>query len=253
MPSTAVTVFDSAAPDATLVVGPVPAEATQLIVSVSEGWTGRDAVLQRYERQQGKPWKPIGQPIQSTIGHAGLGWGRGLHPPPKADEPIKHEGDGRSPAGAFLIGRSYGYDKAPAGTTLPYEQVTRNWRCVSDAKSTHYNRVLDRQKITNDWRSAERMRRRDTLYEYVIEVDHNHIVPAEVSPTPGDGSCIFLHVWDQPGAPTIGCTAMPLSAMRTLLEWLRPTASPVLVALPREHYEILRNDWGLPGLPAASR
>ena len=213
---------------------------------MSEGWTGTNAVLQRYERQQDTPWKPVGDPITSTIGHAGLGWGRGLHPSPKAGEPIKHEGDGRSPAGVFLIGHSYGYDKAPSGTSLPYEQVTRNWRCVSDANSTHYNRVLDRQKTTNDWRSAERMRRRDTLYEFVIEVDHNHIVPAETSPTPGDGSCIFLHVWDQPGAPTIGCTAMPLSAMRTLLQWLRPTASPVLVALPREHYEILQIAWGLP-------
>lgn len=239
----------AAPPDARLPESPIPAATTQLIVSLSDGWTGTDAILHRYQREVGGPWQEVGDPIASTLGHGGLGWGRGLHTVDAPDEPIKHEGDGRSPAGVFHIGKSYGYASSPTGTTLPFQQVDRKWRCVNDTKSSSYNRVLDMKTTTKDWDEAERMRRHDHIYEIVIEVDHNHIVPSEQAPTPGDGSCIFLHVWRRPGAPTIGCTAMPLPAMRELLTWLSPQAAPVIVALPKERYETLRAAWALPQRP----
>ncbi len=235
-------------PDAAVPTGPIPASSTQLIVSRSEGWQGTDATLQRFERLPGDAWRPVGAPIASTLGRMGLGWGRGLHTTPSGDDPIKHEGDGRSPAGVFRITHSYGYDNAPSGTHLPFQQVTRSWRCVNDAQSEHYNKVLDAKKIDVDWNEAEHMRRRDHLYELVIEVDHNHIQHDIRTPVPGDGSCIFLHIWRRPGVPTIGCTAMPLDAMQTLLTWLRPSAQPVLVALPAANYDSLREDWALPTL-----
>ncbi len=238
--------FHSIAPDAAAATGPIPSASTQLIISLSDGWTGTDAILRRYERNAGASWQAVGEPVTSTLGNAGLGWGRGLHQQPGGSDPVKHEGDGRSPAGVFRIGHSYGYASPPSGTTLPYQQVDKKWRCVNDADSANYNRVLDMTKTTKDWDDAERMRRRDALYELVIEIDHNHIVATDSPPTPGDGSCIFVHVWRRPGAPTIGCTARPLPAMQELLTWLHPEASPVLVALPAARYEELRAAWNLP-------
>lgn len=226
--------------------GPVPAASTQLIVSRSDGWKGTDAVLQRFERDPGSAWRPIGDPIASTLGRTGLGWGRGLHSAVSESDPVKHEGDGRSPAGVFRITSSYGYDDAPKNTKLPFQQVSRSWRCVNDSQSKHYNKVLDSKGMDIDWSEAEKMRRRDHLYELVIEVDHNHIQRDVATPTPGDGSCIFLHVWRRPGAPTIGCTAMPLEDMQALLAWLSPEAAPVLIALPAKRYDALRTEWDLP-------
>tara|TARA_R110002073_G_scaffold323204_1_gene500333 strand:- start:44405 stop:45271 length:867 start_codon:yes stop_codon:yes gene_type:complete len=227
---------------------PIPTATTQLIVSRSDDWEATATVLQRYRRKAGATWQPVGPPIASTLGRTGLGWGRGLHTVPEGDDPIKREGDGRSPAGVFRITNSYGYDKAPTGTNLPFQEVSRSWRCVNDAESEHYNKVLDSKQTTVDWSEAEKMRRNDHLYELVIEVDHNHIQRDVGVPTPGDGSCIFLHVWRRPGAPTIGCTAMPLEDMHALLSWLDPKAVPVLVALPNSRYEAVRVDWNLPDI-----
>ncbi len=226
----------------------LPEASTQLILSLSEGWTGTDASLLRFEREPGGPWKPVGGPIPSTLGHAGLGWGRGLHPEPPKEEPTKREGDGRSPAGVFHIGGAYGYKDAPSDTELPFQRVTRSWRCVNDTESVHYNRIVNSKVVEEDWSEAEHMRRWDSLYELVIEVDHNRIIPEHGTPESGDGSCIFLHVWRRPGAPTIGCTAMELENMKGLLSWLRPEASPILVALPRARYQSLRASWQLPAL-----
>lgn len=230
---------------------PIPVATTQLIVSRSDDWTATTTVLQRYERKAGASWQAVGPPIASTLGRTGLGWGRGLHATPDGTDPIKREGDGRSPAGVFRITNSYGYSNAPKGTTLPFQEVSRSWRCVNDAESAHYNKVLDSKQTTVDWSEAEKMRRNDHLYELVIEVDHNHIQRDVGVPTPGDGSCIFLHVWRRPGAPTIGCTAMPLEDMQALLSWLDPTAAPVLVALPNSRYEALRVAWNLPAVADA--
>ncbi|MCP4445946.1 MAG: hypothetical protein GY811_11460 [Myxococcales bacterium] len=235
-------------PGAAIKSGPIVITSTQLIVSLSDGWSGTDATLYRFTREAGEIlWQAEGEPIASTLGRTGLGWGRGLHGAvAERGEPTKREGDGRSPAGVFPIGRAYGYAAAPGGTSLPYNKVGKSWRCVNDAASIHYNRILDAHGLEKDWQEAERMRRWDDLYELVIEVDHNHIVPSEIAPTANDGSCIFLHVWRRPGAPTIGCTAMPLTAMRSLLTWLSPEAEPVLVALPAARYESLRAAWQLP-------
>lgn len=226
--------------------GPIPDDSTQLIVVLSDGWSATDAKLRRYERAKAGAWQPVGDPVASTLGYGGLGWGRGLHDVDVQADPIKREGDGRSPAGVFLIGASYGYQSAPIGTTLPYQKVDRKWRCVNDVNSSLYNRVVDTRASTKDWNTAEHMRRWDDLYELVIEVDHNHIVPSGETSVPGDGSCIFLHVWRAPGDPTVGCTAMERTAMQELLSWLRPEKNPVLVALPVPSFEEFREAWQLP-------
>ena len=182
-----------------------------------------------------------------VIGHTGIGWGQGLHgagAPAGRAGPVKREGDGRSPAGIFALGPSYGVaPTAPPGTRVKYTAVSEPWRCVDDAASAHYNRVLDERTVAKDWTSAEDMRRRDRLYDWVIDVRHN---PAAVA---GAGSCIFLHVWRGPADGTVGCTAMAAPELAELIAALDPAARPVLVQLPAAEHAALADAWGLPLLP----
>jgi L,D-peptidoglycan transpeptidase YkuD (ErfK/YbiS/YcfS/YnhG family) len=44
---------------------------------------------------------------------------------------------------------------------------------------------------------------------------------------PGRGSGIFLHV--SRGNPTVGCVSLPEGQLLTILRWLRPAKSPLIV------------------------
>jgi len=217
------------------------ADAPQLVLGVTDGWDATGVELRRYQRD-GAAWRAVGAPWRAVVGRAGVAWGRGLHgtgAPAGHGGPLKHEGDGRAPAGAFRVLRAYGYAATPvAGAALPYQPVDAAWRCVDDAASTHYNRILDERTVTVDWSSAETMRRDDALYTWVVELDHNGAAE------PGAGSCIFFHVWGGPDTTTAGCTAMPQPDLETLLAWLRPGA--VYVLLPRAKRDALAPAWGLP-------
>ena len=240
----------------------------QLILGVSTNWDDSQITLQRFSRdhEAGK-WTPKGPPWQAVIGRSGLAWGIGLHGDGvpvtglrklKLSGPIKAEGDGRSVAGVFLIGDVFGYDKVPPpGTQSSYTQLDSDWRCVDDPNSVHYNRVLNKSLVAKvDWTSAERMRRQDPLYQWVVLVEHNRI---SVGPYTGaeraaraervkkrGGSCIFLHVWRQSTRPTVGCAAMEREQLEDLVTWLNPAEKPIVALLPQSQYRILRDSWRLP-------
>jgi zinc D-Ala-D-Ala dipeptidase len=196
-----------------------------------------------YRRDPGGAWTQVRR-WNGVLGHTGLGWGRGLHglsPPADRTGPIKKEGDGKSPAGVFGLGGSYGYAAAPpAGAKLAYTQVDASWKCVDDGASASYNRIVDADAVETDWKSAEEMRRKDALYTWVIDVAHN---PAR---TAGDGSCIFLHVWRRAGEGTVGCTAMTQPDLEALLADLDAAQRPVLVQLVAADYDALAAAWQLP-------
>lgn len=226
------------------VAQPIAENKTQLLAVVSDDWDTFRASLRRYERLPGGPWTEVGVPIDVVLGHAGYGWGRGLHgigAPQGRSGPAKREGDGRSPAGVFELGPMYGYGSSPpAMTSLSYVEATSSLRCIDDPASLHYNRIVAASDEPKDWNSAEHMLRGDDLYETAIVVHHN-----TAPPVPGAGSCIFLHVWDGPDVPVRGCTAMAKPALRSLSNWLDPNEG-VLVALPRSEYEALAKAWDLP-------
>ena len=223
---------------------PIPAHVTQLITVIADGWNTWRARLQRYERAPGQAFRAVGAAMPVVLGHAGYGWGDGLHgrgAPANRPGPQKREGDGRSPAGVFALGTVHGYAaSAPAGLTLPYQHATVQARCVDDPASAHYNRVVSLGVVHETWKSAELMLRADDMYELALDVEHNRdpVVP-------GHGSCIFVHVWAGPQTPVTGCTGLAKSELRRLLTWLKPDSS-AWVALPQTEYETHRNDWGLP-------
>jgi D-aminopeptidase len=224
------------------VVSPVPAGSRQMILSVGAGWDATRAILQPYERPSpDAPWAAVGPPIEGSLGRAGLAWGRGLHPP-DLPGPLKREGDGRSPAGVFDLRLVTGYARtAPPGTRMPYREALATLRCVDDAKSGHYNQLVDEAQTKKDWSSAEDMRRKDELYCLLVWVGHN-----DAPVVPNGGSCIFLHLRAGPGYTTSGCTAFEPEPMQRLLRWLDPAARPVLAQLPDAEYHARAAEWRLP-------
>jgi D-alanyl-D-alanine dipeptidase len=232
------------------------ARSTQMITVTTADWNAVAGHLQRYERTSPKaPWRPIGSSYAIVVGKHGLGWGLGILPTtdPKlraASDPTKQEGDGKAPAGIFALGTTFGYaPQFTPGSKMPYLALTPTTECVDDIASKQYNRLVDRTALTPDWNSSEHMRSAGESYRWGIVVDHNATVPAADSnahPTPGSGSCIFLHIWQGAGKGTVGCTAMPQSELEALITWLDPKRHPVLVQLPVQQYAALLQRWKLP-------
>jgi D-alanyl-D-alanine dipeptidase len=241
--------------------GSVPfAHSTQMIVVTTADWNAVDGQLQRYERgDTHEGWRAVGEPIPIVVGKNGMGWGIGLggkNGPGvrRGSDPIKKEGDGKSPAGVFALGTAFGdAPQALPGLKLPYLELTPSIECVDDPHSKFYNRVLDRNTVAPDWHSSEHMRNVGEAYRWGIVVGHNGGAAQsnDRPPIPGGGSCVFLHIWSGPGHGTAGCTAMAQSNLETLLLWLDPKREPILVQLPAAEYARMSDRWGLPRFGSA--
>lgn len=223
----------------------IPQTTKQLVTAITDSWTSTHAQLQRWERTETGAWTAIGAPWPAVIGKTGSAWGAGIHGTGAVagrDGPLKKEGDGKSPAGAFAIRDAYGYaDAPPKDTKLPYTSTGRgDLECVDDPASEHYAQIVDRKQVAGDWESAEQMMRDDALYTWVVDIAHN---PER---KPRAGSCIFLHVWSGPESSTVGCTAMEEPRLVELIKALVPAQNPVYVLLPRAEYQALAVAWGLP-------
>lgn len=220
------------------------ADARQAIVVTTANWDTPLAVLQQYERKDHlSPWRLVGGQIQAVVGRHGLEWGTGLHPETSLTGPQKKEGDGKAPAGIFPLSASFGYadtDKVN-WIRLPYRQATPGIKCIDDPASDHYNRIIDISAVKPDWKSHEDMLRDDDQYRLGVVIGHN-TRPV----TAGGGSCIFLHIWKDPGEGTSGCTAVSGENMEVLLRWLKHESNPVLIQLPEKEYQQLRQIWNLP-------
>jgi len=233
------------------------ARSTQMIVVTVADWNAVEGRLQRFERDTASAaWHPVGEPIAIVVGKHGMGWGIGVvaidGPSIRvANEPVKREGDGKSPAGVFALGTAFGYASQPLpGSKMPYLTLTPSIECVDDIDSKHYNRIVDSSTLAPDWNSSEHMRNVGEAYRWGIVVDHNGIVAGhDAKPTqPRSGSCVFLHIWHSSDQGTAGCTAMPQIELETLLRWLDPKRNPLLVQLPKGAYERLAGRWSLPKL-----
>lgn len=222
----------------------VPEASSQLLVVTTASWSELHGRAQRFERREHgvhRGFHKVGPSFAVVVGHTGLGWGRELQGAGSAEDPIKQEGDGRSPAGAFELGTAFGYETTVV-TRLPYLPLTAAIECVDDAHSAHYNELTDGGSLPRDWSSSEQMRRSDELYHYGVFVKYN------TPPQANRGSCIFLHIWETKDIGTVGCTAMDRSDMLTLLAWFDPRRHPILVQMPITQYRHYRSRWNLPRL-----
>lgn len=224
-------------------------QATQLIVVVTPNWDAVDGRLQRYQRRSvNSSWEAVGEAIPVVAGKKGMAWGSGVMTAatPKSADPVKKEGDGKSPAGIFTLGTAFGdAPQKPGDWKLPYLALTSSIECVDDSHSRFYNQVVDRSTVSPDWNSSEHMRDVGEAYRWGIVIDYN-----TDSPRPGGGSCIFMHIWGGPGHGTAGCTAMPEQQIKSILAWLDPAAKPVLVQMPLEQYRQVEKMLHLPSPPS---
>jgi len=229
------------------------AGGSQLIVVTTPDWNAVDGRLQRYQRSSARSaWEPVGDSVAIVVGKHGMGWGAGVfeaHAGNRApDDPVKKEGDGRSPSGVFQLGTAFGYAPEPlSGSKMPYLELTPSVECVDDINSKFYNRVVDRSTVAPDWNSSEHMRDTGESYRWGIVIDHNGIAGSPSSqPVRSGGSCIFLHRWKGAGHGTAGCTAMAPAELEVLLRWLDPKRKPLLVQLTAGEYARVMKQWKLP-------
>jgi L,D-peptidoglycan transpeptidase YkuD (ErfK/YbiS/YcfS/YnhG family) len=221
----------------------LPANSTQCLVGIADGWNSSTVTLDLYEKNNGK-WKAVSQSWAGRLGKNGLVWGKGIHlvPPGAA---TKKEGDNRSPAGVFSIGGVWGYDatvrKHP---DLAYRQVTSRDLWVEDPASPKYNHnvILDHEPTTA-WEKKQQMKQGDAAHSLKLFIAHN----APPDATPHAGSSIFFHIWRADGArATAGCTTMPKAKLEWIISKMDPKRRPLYVLLTKADYVKHRAAWKLP-------
>lgn len=218
--------------------------ALQLVVFVAPDWNTTSGSLRRFERPSAEaPWTPVGAVVPAVVGRTGLAWSDSALVS-GGGQPVKHEGDGKSPAGVFPLDTTFGFASRPEMSWLrmPYVPLGPGSDCVDDVASVHYNTVVDRSSMARvDWTSAEHMRE-VTPYRIGVIVGYN------APPQSGRGSCIFLHIWGGPASSTAGCTALDAGKLEELMRWLDSSRHPAIVQLPSAEYARLRAAWRLPAL-----
>ncbi|MEL7534798.1 MAG: L,D-transpeptidase family protein [Bacteroidota bacterium] len=221
---------------------------TQLLVITTSAWDQFNGSLQCFEGSEGS-WEASGSPIPIVVGKNGLGWAVQETALQAFGGPIKKEGDLKSPAGVFQLGTAFGYaaNQEASWMKYPYWPITPQTMCIEDVSSEYYNQILEEGEVVADWSSTDHMRRKDDLYEWGVFVEHNF--PA---PTPKAGSCIFLHVWNTKGGKkaggTAGCTAMDKAKLLEVLAWLDEEKSQMMIQMPLENYQNLREERSWPVL-----
>ncbi len=127
----------------------------------------------------------------------------------------KREGDGATPRGTFRLKRLWwrdGRHPRPA-TLLPVMRIRPDDGWCEDPSDRHYNRRIKVPPASN----ADRLARSDNLYDFIVELDHN--TRPRIA---GRGSAVFIHVARPGFAPTAGCVALDIAALRLLLARLGP-------------------------------
>tara|TARA_E500000178_G_C17021211_1_gene755720 strand:- start:1224 stop:1715 length:492 start_codon:yes stop_codon:yes gene_type:complete len=113
----------------------------------------------------------------------------------------KIEGDKKTPKGTYKIGPLY-YRKDRVKnikTELKYISINKKMGWCDDARDfKNYNKMI----YTNTNSSHEKLYRKDHKYDLLIPIKYNYS-----NPTPGRGSCIFIHLTKNFG-PTAGCIAL---------------------------------------------
>ncbi len=192
------------------------------------------------ENQQ---WLIASKTIPIVVGDSGLAWGMGLHDDRLNQKPFKKEGDKKSPVGIFYLSSLFGYDAGAnlGALKMPYIRADSTIFCVDDPLSKYYNRIVDVDTVKKDWQSAEYMLLDSIYYKYGVVIDYNF-----PQTRPGNGSCIFLHVWNNACSGTFGCTATEENTMKDILLWLDQSKKPILIQASEKDYEKLRDKYFLP-------
>ena len=183
--------------------------AQQLITVEASGYGTTYASL-RLWRRTGTCWSAVAGPWPARLGRRGL-----------SDH--HREGDGTTPTGAYGFGAVvYGTASNPGVRYAYHRLVCGDW-WDEDPSSRSYNRF---RHVACGARppfggGSEALW---TIPAY----RHFAVIRYNVAPiVTGRGSAIFLH--DTVGAVTNGCVSVAPARLDSVLRWLRPRASPLIV------------------------
>ena len=221
----------------------VPFEKSrQAIVVTTKDWTTIRGTARLMERKKLEAsWTIIGETFPIVVGRNGLGvdptWTAS-----SSDAPVKHEGDGKAPAGLFPLTSTFG--NSDVGSILPFTKLDEFTECVDDTNSNFYNKIVNRMQVGNfDWKSSEKMFTVRPQYDLGVFVAYNSYPAIR-----GNGSCIFLHIWKDANTGTAGCTAMARENLEKIVKWLDPTKNPYLVQMTEAEYNSAQKSLKLPEL-----
>lgn len=183
---------------------PTPAnpmgDTSQMVVVSMPSQTAVQGTLTAFEKDANGQWKPVIGPVPAFVGSKGIG---------KPEDNVH-----RTPEGTFAFGKAFGRLDNP-GTKMPYTKVDNQDWWDGNMASPTYNRMVRQPNSPGE--GSENLYDMGPAYDYAVQMVHN---PTN---TPGNASAIFLHVGSE---PTWGCVAIPLAAMKQVLEWLDPAKNP---------------------------
>jgi len=127
----------------------------------------------------------------------------------------KREGDGATPRGSFRLKRLWWRaDRHPRPATfLPVRRIGFDDGWCENPADRRYNAPLKLSRTS----TADRLRRDDRLYDFIVELDHN--TRPRIA---GRGSAVFIHVARPDFTPTAGCVALDINSLRRLLARIGP-------------------------------
>jgi len=185
-------------------------DALQLVTVVTDRSSSTTAKLQAWKKVD-ECWYPVAGPWRAWVGQRGV-------------SANKHEGDRKTPSGAFgFLPTMYGIAPNP-GVRYRYRRVVCGDWWVEDPASRFYNRFRHvRCGVAPPFRTtSEDMSASPTAYRHLAVIAYN-----SDPVVPGRGSGIFLHA--STGRPTLGCVSLPVPQLLRILRWLRPARSPLIV------------------------
>ncbi|MGD9784969.1 MAG: L,D-transpeptidase family protein [Hyphomicrobiaceae bacterium] len=198
-------------------------DTLRLLMVTADGIDRASATLARFERvSPDGAWRPVGPPRPSVVGLKGLAWGAGFRHMARPGEPLKQEGDKRSPMGVYRVGAPFGRD----AQTLPgYLKLKLGEHvCVEEPTSRSYGRIVPGSTVEPGVRYDEMAK--EALYRRGFVVDY----PADGANEAG--SCIFLHVWRRPDKGTAGCVGMEEADVTALRTWVSAKPSAIAILTP---------------------
>lgn len=135
------------------------------------------------------------------------------------------EGDGATPAGAFALRHVlYRSDRGQRpSTALQTKPIGPRDGWCDDSTDPAYNRPVRLPHSS----SAEKLARRDRLYDVIVVLGHN-----DAPVVPGLGSAIFMHVARPDYGPTLGCVALDPNDLTFVLQRVTTKSRITIHALP---------------------
>lgn len=209
--------------------------AEKLVLVLSASMNSRTAKAEYFERQGGR-WTRTGAVRPAILGAKGLAWSWASQDIAPAGAPVKTEGDRKTPAGFFALGKPFGFSRRKnAGGYVRLEKGEHI--CVDDPASPHYNSIVPRSKVDGA-KGGEDMA---TIEQY----REGLFIDYPTSRARKGGSCIFIHVWRGESSATTGCVALAEPDVVEMQE-LAAKGKAVIGILPKTAWERLRHCF--PGL-----